>query len=121
MECLRCHRENDPKANYCGNCGTRILNDCPNCGEKNIANSKFCPKCGVHLKLLFLTMAMDDHRDIKALDDLDLQAELELYKREVGSGSAIITCSHCGVKNRVPMEKKRQKARCGKCGKPLIS
>ena len=34
---------------------------------------------------------------------------------------AIVTCNHCGAKNRVEAEKSEGKAaRCGKCGQPLI-
>lgn len=121
MECARCHRENSPQSNFCGHCGAKLLTQCPQCGEKDIQGKKFCPNCGTHLQLLNLTMAMEDHQTIRAINDLDLEAELELYKREVRSGSTIMTCPHCGVKNRVPRSKINQGARCGKCGRSLPS
>lgn len=34
-------------------------------------------------------------------------------------GSRIISCSQCGAKNRVPLERLGAKAKCGKCGTPL--
>lgn len=31
----------------------------------------------------------------------------------------IVQCSHCGAKNRVPLQRLGVKAKCGKCGSPL--
>jgi thioredoxin 2 len=36
------------------------------------------------------------------------------------SSTRIIPCSQCGAKNRVPLEKLGAKAKCGKCGTPLL-
>jgi thioredoxin 2 len=35
------------------------------------------------------------------------------------SSTQIISCSQCGAKNRVPVEKLGARAKCGKCGTPL--
>jgi thioredoxin 2 len=35
------------------------------------------------------------------------------------SNTRIISCSQCGAKNRVPLEKLGARAKCGKCGAPL--
>src|SRR5512136_481199 len=35
------------------------------------------------------------------------------------SSTRIISCSQCGARNRVPMEKLGARAKCGKCGTPL--
>lgn len=35
------------------------------------------------------------------------------------SSTRIISCSQCGAKNRVPLEKLGTRAKCGKCGTPL--
>jgi len=35
------------------------------------------------------------------------------------TGTQVISCSQCGAKNRVPLEKQGVKAKCGKCGTPL--
>jgi thioredoxin 2 len=32
---------------------------------------------------------------------------------------SIVRCPACGTKNRIPSDKSRQKAKCGKCGRPL--
>ena len=36
-----------------------------------------------------------------------------------GSSTRIISCSQCGARNRVPLEKTGARAKCGKCGTPL--
>lgn len=35
------------------------------------------------------------------------------------TASAIVTCSHCGAKNRVPENKSNAPAKCGRCHEPL--
>ncbi len=33
--------------------------------------------------------------------------------------SYLLRCLSCGTKNRIPVEKMREKAKCGKCGSPI--
>jgi len=119
MKCLRCGGENEAQAKFCEHCGTKLFSKCPQCGNQNIARKKFCPKCGAHLQLLFLTKTMETNHKVQELHELNLDAELDLYKEELKRGATIVTCSHCAVKNRVPKEKDIDLARCGKCGKRL--
>jgi thioredoxin 2 len=37
----------------------------------------------------------------------------------MGETSRMITCASCGAKNRIPVERLRQKAFCGRCHRPL--
>ena len=36
------------------------------------------------------------------------------------AGTRIISCLQCGARNRVPLEKPGARAKCGKCGTPLL-
>lgn len=120
MICLRCGRENESDANFCEHCGTRLLRVCPECGVKNISGKKFCPNCGADLKqYYFISNARDQDKVRDEIKDVDLDAELELYKNELKGGAIIITCPHCGVKNRIPKKKMNSNPQCGKCGESL--
>src|SRR2546421_1077485 len=52
MRCRECGHHNPDDANYCGNCGTRLVPEvaCPNCGRENPADLRFCPGCGAGVK-----------------------------------------------------------------------
>lgn len=64
-------------------------------------------------------MSLEDNHPLEKIDEMEIDAELEIYKREVKEGHTIITCPRCGVKNRLPRNKVRQNPRCGKCGRSL--
>jgi ribosomal protein L40E len=53
--CPKCGSNNDPDAEFCGSCGTKMSSvssvqsnmvNCSKCGTANPATSKFCQKCG---------------------------------------------------------------------------
>lgn len=119
MNCLRCGRYNEKSAKFCEHCGAKLLVACPNCGNTDIASKKFCPQCGTHLALIFLTESMKDNVKVKEINDLDLDAELRLYKKEAERGAMIVTCIKCQTKNRVPGNRKKESPKCGKCGAAL--
>ena len=119
MDCLRCNRYNDDSAKFCEHCGSKLHTSCPNCGHTGISGKKFCPQCGTHLALVFLTESMKDNITVKKINDLDLEAELSLYKREAERGAIIITCLKCKTKNRVPGNRKNDSPKCGRCGAVL--
>ena len=41
MICLKC-KENVPRNNYCGNCGAKLLEKCPECGKMEPIGRKVC-------------------------------------------------------------------------------
>ena len=121
MKCIRCCGSNGPESKYCEHCGIKLTNVCPKCGTTGISGKTFCPHCGAHLKMLFLTLGLEENLNINSLKDLDIEAELEVYKREISKGAIIVTCPNCSVKNRIPKDRMRQRARCGSCGEFLPS
>ena len=46
MQCLKCQFENPSTQKFCGKCGTKLENVCPNCGEGNPTEYQFCGGCG---------------------------------------------------------------------------
>src|SRR3954451_7028040 len=48
MVCPSCGRENPADANFCGQCGTRLVTErsCPACGRANPPDLRFCRGCG---------------------------------------------------------------------------
>src|SRR3954454_2595198 len=48
MVCPSCGRENPADANFCGQCGTRLITErpCPSCGRPNPPDLRFCRSCG---------------------------------------------------------------------------
>jgi thioredoxin 2 len=39
----------------------------------------------------------------------------------VNTASTIVSCNHCGTKNRIPVERLRDRAICGRCRSPLAA
>ncbi|MBN2383760.1 zinc ribbon domain-containing protein [bacterium] len=121
MICVQCGQKNMPTSKFCEHCGARLITQCPKCGSRNIERKNFCPECGANLKLLLFNLSMSGGADPKpALNELDLDSELAMYKRELEKGSIIVTCPHCQVKNRIPKHVSQKTARCGKCGNLLV-
>ncbi len=46
MKCSSCQAEAPSDAEFCPDCGTRLLVPCPQCGTSNSAGNRFCKKCG---------------------------------------------------------------------------
>ena len=46
MKCPSCQVEAPSDAEFCADCGTRLLVPCPQCGTSNRAGNRFCTKCG---------------------------------------------------------------------------
>ncbi len=50
MKCPRCGTENEPSAQFCGECGATVERKvCPRCGTANPAEAQFCEQCGVRI------------------------------------------------------------------------
>ena len=45
MQCPRCHRENEPRAKFCTDCGSSLELTCSNCGSPLSPTAKFCAQC----------------------------------------------------------------------------
>jgi len=46
MECINCHFENQEEMQFCGKCGAKLENLCPQCKFSNPPQFAFCGKCG---------------------------------------------------------------------------
>jgi class 3 adenylate cyclase/pimeloyl-ACP methyl ester carboxylesterase len=46
VKCSSCQAEAPSDAEFCPDCGTRLLIPCPQCGTSNSAGNRFCKKCG---------------------------------------------------------------------------
>ncbi|MBI2159615.1 MAG: alpha/beta fold hydrolase [Candidatus Rokubacteria bacterium] len=46
MACPRCEHETPPDAEFCPECGAKLVTTCAQCGTTNAAAHKFCKKCG---------------------------------------------------------------------------
>jgi hypothetical protein len=46
VKCLACHREAPPDAEFCPECGSRLLTTCATCGAANAPTHRFCKRCG---------------------------------------------------------------------------
>jgi class 3 adenylate cyclase/predicted ATPase len=46
MRCGSCGFENQPGAQFCEDCGTKLVSACPSCGREVRPTAKFCPACG---------------------------------------------------------------------------
>ena len=46
MICGNCGTANEPGANFCIQCGTRLAVACPVCGHGNLPSARFCASCG---------------------------------------------------------------------------
>ena len=60
MHCPKCQSENEARARFCSECGTRLEQGCPACGAANALASKFCQECGQPLGALRLGPAKSD-------------------------------------------------------------
>jgi predicted ATPase/class 3 adenylate cyclase len=49
MRCPSCKSENPQDMNFCGKCGTRLINRCSKCGSENPSGFDFCGQCGSSL------------------------------------------------------------------------
>ena len=49
MRCSRCNFENEPGAQFCEECGSKLVLACPGCGREVRPTAKFCSKCGTSL------------------------------------------------------------------------
>ncbi|HEX5579502.1 MAG TPA: adenylate/guanylate cyclase domain-containing protein, partial [Candidatus Limnocylindria bacterium] len=52
MICDNCGTANQPGANFCIQCGTRLATACPVCGHANLPAAHFCANCGSELPAL---------------------------------------------------------------------
>ncbi len=50
MGCPSCGTENPESTKFCGNCGTRLNNQCAQCSHENPPQFKFCGECGAPLQ-----------------------------------------------------------------------
>lgn len=46
MSCPKCKQSNQPERNYCGKCGTPLMQYCRLCGFRNQAADMYCGGCG---------------------------------------------------------------------------
>ncbi len=46
MKCPRCQHETPPDAEFCPECGAKLVVPCAQCGTPNGPGHKFCKKCG---------------------------------------------------------------------------
>jgi predicted amidophosphoribosyltransferase len=46
MKCPRCQQETPLDADFCPECGARLVVVCAACGTANAPTHKFCKKCG---------------------------------------------------------------------------
>ncbi len=46
MQCPRCRHESPPDAEFCPECGAKLVVPCAQCGTPNAPGHKFCKKCG---------------------------------------------------------------------------
>jgi len=49
MKCPRCQQESPADADFCPECGTKLVAVCASCGTSNAPTHKFCKKCGQRL------------------------------------------------------------------------
>lgn len=47
--CPSCNSVNPKSANYCGECGNKLVRTCPYCNEENYLNAIHCANCGMKL------------------------------------------------------------------------
>jgi Tfp pilus assembly PilM family ATPase len=59
-----CGAKNIAQRKYCGKCGNHLLDPCINCGESNSAEEEFCGGCGTNLKAALSKMADRIDKDI---------------------------------------------------------
>jgi len=46
MKCSRCQQDAPSDAEFCPECGTKLVAVCAQCGTANASGHKFCKKCG---------------------------------------------------------------------------
>lgn len=49
VTCPRCQNLNAPHANFCDDCGTKLVQSCQSCNHINENDAKFCSNCGTGL------------------------------------------------------------------------
>jgi class 3 adenylate cyclase len=49
MRCPACGAESSGVAEFCQECGARLVRTCPGCGHEADAKARFCPQCGQEL------------------------------------------------------------------------
>ena len=52
MRCASCNFENEPDAQFCEECGSKLVLACPGCGREVRPTAKFCNQCGTSLTAL---------------------------------------------------------------------
>lgn len=55
IDCELCHSPNSSEKQFCGECGSRLLQPCHACKSQNAVNVKFCGNCGENLPKQFAT------------------------------------------------------------------
>src|SRR5215813_10608440 len=51
MKCTSCGFENEQGAQFCEQCGSKLVLACPGCGREVRPTAKFCSKCGTPLQV----------------------------------------------------------------------
>lgn len=55
MKCPQCQTDNNDAAQFCGNCGARLVKVCPRCNTNNPPQYAFCGECGYDLRSTVIT------------------------------------------------------------------
>jgi hypothetical protein len=113
-KCNNCGKTIPKGAQFCGYCGSKVLDRCPKCGNTELPGPNFCIRCGAPLR-----STPGIGTSAEGTGDEELEAELKVYKAGWEEGQHIVTCPHCGAKNRVPATKTRMAPSCGRCRQPL--
>lgn len=111
-KCSGCGKAIPKNAQFCGFCGVKVMDRCPKCGNTDLSGPNFCIRCGTPLREAARPAS-------GAGSEEDLEAELKVYKASWEEGQHIITCPHCGAKNRIPTSKLQLGPACGRCKQPL--
>ena len=87
MKCPACKTDNPEGANFCLNCGAKLILTCDKCGTELPFNAKFCYQCGAHLAepAASLVMNAEGGKVVEAMQRMIPQEYIERLREAGGS------------------------------------
>lgn len=115
IKCGACGKPGDPNRRFCGSCGARLWEPCPDCGRANATDERFCGGCGVSLEESVARAVAAAVRTLRSAEELAqvgrfLDADTLLQQMALAEHSRLEQYTRRAEESRARFESQREDA-----------